>query len=188
MELCKEDQEVGEEKLCGKLVKAMYGTRTAARMWQREVTKTLTGPEFTAGRTPPCLFHHRARDVMSFVHGDDFVSSGTPEDLEWLRTVLAKKYCLKTTVIGEQTKFEKHVRELNRLVRWHSGIGVTVEADPRHVEILLKDTGAKHDKIFTVTVDRRNDNTDNKDNTDHADINHRIGFREGLTATWTQRR
>ena len=126
---------------------------------------------------------------MSFVHGVDFVSSGTPEDLEWLRTVLAKKYCLKTTVIGEQAKFEKHVRVLNRLVRWHSGIGVTVEADLRHVEILLEDTGAKHDKILTVTGEKEN-NTDNKDNTDHADINHRIGFINGMsrTATWTQRR
>ena len=84
-------------------------------MWQREVTKTLTRAGFTAGRTSPCLFHHRARDVMSFVHGDDFVSSGTHEDLEWLRTVLTKKYCLKKTVIGKQAKFTKHVRVLNDL-------------------------------------------------------------------------
>ena len=52
---------------------------------------------------------------MSFIHGEDSVSSGTPEDLEWLRTVLTKKYCLKTTVIGKQAKFKKHVRVLNDL-------------------------------------------------------------------------
>ena len=91
---------------------------------------------------------------MSFVQGDDFVSSGIFEDLEWLNTVLTKKYCLKTTVIGEQAKCKKHVRVLNRLVRWHPGIGVTNEADPRHVDILLKDTGPKHDKIFMVIGER----------------------------------
>ena len=94
---------------------------------------------------------------MSFVHGDDFVSSGSPEDLEWLRTVLNNKYCIKTTVIGEQGKLEKHVRVLNRLVRWHAGVGITVEADPRHVEVLLEETGAKDDKELSITGEKRSD-------------------------------
>ena len=70
VELCDEDREAGEEQMCGKLSKAMYGTRIAAKMWQREAGNTLKGAGFTAGRTSPCLFHHPARDMMVFLHGD----------------------------------------------------------------------------------------------------------------------
>ena len=80
VELCDEDREAGEEQMCGKLSKAMYGTRIAAKMWQREAGNTLKGAGFTAGRTSPCLFHHPARDMMVFLHGDDLVSSGSVED------------------------------------------------------------------------------------------------------------
>ena len=55
VELCDEDREAGEEQMCGKLSKAMYETRIAAKMWQREAGNTLKGDGFTAGRTSPCL-------------------------------------------------------------------------------------------------------------------------------------
>jgi hypothetical protein len=43
VELCAEDQEGDEGKtMCGELAKAMYGTRPAAKMWQKEGTMTLT--------------------------------------------------------------------------------------------------------------------------------------------------
>ena len=35
VKLCPEDTQEGEEGMCGRLNKAMYGTRTAAREWQR---------------------------------------------------------------------------------------------------------------------------------------------------------
>lgn len=177
VELCAEDQEPGEEHMCGKLVKAMYGTRPAARMWQREVAKTLTEAEFSAGRTSPCLFYHSTRDVVALVHGDDFVSAGSPEDLEWLRTVLAKRYCIKTTIIGEQAKFNKHVRVLNRLLRWHCGVGITIEPDPRHVEILLEDTGAKNERALTVTGEKSSDRETKGENVDVLDPKEVTKFR-----------
>ena len=66
VELCDEDQEGDEGKtMCGKLVKAMYGTRPAAKMWQREGTKTLTDAGFTPGKTSPCIFHHNRRDITT---------------------------------------------------------------------------------------------------------------------------
>ena len=72
------------------------------------------------------------------MHGDDFVSLRSPEDLEWLRTMWAKKYCPNTTVTCSLA----------------FRIGVTIEAGLRHVEILLEDTGAKHDEIRTATKER----------------------------------
>ncbi len=42
VELCEEDIEGDHERhMCGKLVKAMYGTRPTALNWQREYCKTL---------------------------------------------------------------------------------------------------------------------------------------------------
>ena len=154
VELCEEDRAPGEDHLCGKLVKAMYGTRTAARMWQREVAGSLRAAGFSAGRTSPCLFYHKDRDIMVFLHGDDFVSSGSPENLKWFKSVLSSKYCIKTTVIGEDSKFEKQVRVLNRLVRWWPGEGVTIEADPRHVEILIESVEVQNEKTLKITGEK----------------------------------
>ena len=165
VDLCEEDRDIGEEHMCGKLVKAMYGTRTAARMWQREVANTLREAGFSAGRTSPCLFYHAPRDIMVFLHGDDFVSSGSPEDLKWFETVLRAKYCITTTFIGEDPKFEKQATVLNRLVRWQPGEGVTIEADPRHVEILIDSTEVQNERTLTVTGERDAGNTrDNAEN------------------------
>ena len=136
--------------MCGKLSKAMYGTRIAAKMWKREAGNTLKSAGFTAGRTSPCLFHHPARDMMVFSHGDDFVSSGSVEDLKLLEKVLSAKYSIKTTTIGEGEKLAKEVRILNRIVRWRPGEGVTIEADPGHLEILVDSTGVKDERPLTT--------------------------------------
>ena len=44
-----------------------------------------------------------------FLHGDDFVSSGSPEHLRWF-VAQSSKYCIKITMIGEDNKHEKQVR------------------------------------------------------------------------------
>ena len=59
------------------------------------------------------------------VHGDDFVSSGSPEDLRCLEKLLSTKFSIKTTVIGESEKMANY-----RIVRCRPGEGVTIEADP----------------------------------------------------------
>ena len=47
VELCEEGKtEPGDEHQCWKLVKSMYGTRTAAHDWQSEVTRTMRDLEF----------------------------------------------------------------------------------------------------------------------------------------------
>ena len=39
---------------------------------------------------------------------------------------------------------------MNRIVRWRPGQGVTIEADPRHVEILVDSTGVKDERPLTT--------------------------------------
>ena len=39
--------------------------------------------------------------------------------------------------LGPEDSDDKVIRILNRLVEWHEG-GITYEADPRHVEVIIK--------------------------------------------------
>ena len=101
-------------------------------------------------KSSPCIFYHEQRDIRTFAHGDDYVSSGSPDNIQWLKNMLSKKYAIKTTIIGEDEKYAKEVRIQNRIVRWHPGEGVTIEADPRHAQLLIRNTGVENKKVVTT--------------------------------------
>ena len=72
------------------------------------------------------------------VHGDDFVFCGGPEALKWVAKELGKAVLLKVVGIlgGDAKAGEVHeARCLNRVIRW-TPQGLTLEADPRHAELL----------------------------------------------------
>ena len=71
-----EDQEEG---MCGKLNKAMYGTRDAAQNWEEEYCEALINMGFSHGQSSPCVFYHKKRNLRVVVHGDDFTALGSPE-------------------------------------------------------------------------------------------------------------
>ena len=85
---------------CWRLRRSMYGTRLAAQDWQAEVTKTLEGIGFTRSRASPNTFWHKARDIWTFCHGDDFASCAEPENLSWLYDRLQEKWLMKSQVLG----------------------------------------------------------------------------------------
>ena len=112
----------------------MYGTRAAAQNWQKEVTKTITELGFQSGKSSPVIVAHEQRNIRTCVHGDDFVSSGTPENLKWLQDKLEAKYEISTKVIGEREDLGKSVKILNRTLKWIKGVGIQYEADHKHAE------------------------------------------------------
>ena len=59
------------EGMCGKLVKAMYGTRDAAQDWERKYNDVLARLGIVCGRSNPCVFWHPKRHIRAVVHGDD---------------------------------------------------------------------------------------------------------------------
>ena len=81
-----EDNQPG---MCGKLVKAMYGTRDAAQNWEEEYCDTVMGLGFDRGMASPCAFYHRERNLRVVVHGDDFTFCGLEEDLFWIRDLMS---------------------------------------------------------------------------------------------------
>ena len=133
------DEDPGKAKgLVGKLNLSLYGTRDAAANWQKCVSERLVGIGFQQGRSNPCVFHHRERNVSTLVHGDDYASTGSLGDLKWLQTELEGRFDMKTQVIGHSGKegVVGEARILNRIVR-ATDDGWEYECDQRHVEIIL---------------------------------------------------
>ena len=125
--------------MVGKLNYSMYGTRDAAQNWQVEFTRTLEAMGITQGRSSPCVFFHKLRQLRTFVHGDDYVAAGDKKDLRWMEGELASRYEIKTSIIGGEEGDDRDFRLLNRLIAWCPDTGITYEADPRHAQILIKE-------------------------------------------------
>ena len=61
----------------------LYGTR-AAKQWQDTRSAHLQSLGFKRCKGYPALFVHPIKNVMTLVHGDDYVSAGGAQDLTWL--------------------------------------------------------------------------------------------------------
>ena len=91
------------------------------------------------------------------------MSIGKLESLNWLREQLAKKYQIKTQTFGPGRDQMKEVKILNRIVTWDQVNGITYEADPRHVEIILDQLNLQDAKPVTTPGTREEGRTQ----TDH---------------------
>ena len=102
MELPEEALASGEttQDTVGKLLASLYGTRDASANWQEEVAKCMAEWGFVTGRYNPCMFHHPLRKILCLVHGDDFVSVGEDDQLEWLKKKLQGRFEIKTKLVG----------------------------------------------------------------------------------------
>ena len=165
-----EDLGPGEEGLCGKFNFSMYGTRDAAQNWQSEYSQRLIDSGFTRGRVSPCVFHNVSRGIRTFVHGDDYVSVGLPEQLKWMEQQLANKYQIKTQLLGPNDGNVQELKILNRIIAWNLVQGITYEADPRHVEIVVEQLGLQNAKPV-VTPGTKEEGTTHEDSEQLLDEN-----------------
>ena len=75
------------------------------------------------------------------VHGDDFTSTGTAQDLKWFERGLAAAFEIKPELLGpDKLHHRQEIRVLNRVITW-TPKGITYEADPRHAELIVRDLG-----------------------------------------------
>ena len=82
VKLPEEDYEPG---MCGKLNKAMYGTRDAAQNWEYAYAEFMESIGFQRGLASSCVFWHSGRELRVVVHGDDFTVLGWERELDWFR-------------------------------------------------------------------------------------------------------
>lgn len=163
VQLPDEDRQPGEEGFCGRLNYSMYGTRDAAMNWQEEYSRTLIENGFIQGIAAPCVFHHETRGIRTLVHGDDYVSVGKPQQLQWMKEMLEQHYKIKTQVLGPGENEVKELKIFNRIISWDGNRGITYEADPRHVEIMVEQLKFGDAKIVT-TPGTRDEGKNQEDN------------------------
>ena len=149
-----EDKAEGQEGTCGKFNCSMYGTRGAAQNWQAEISQPLVNSGFTHGAASPCVFYHEARGIRTLGHGDDYVSVGTPCQLKRFEEQLERKYKIKTQLLGFGGEQLRELKISNGIVAWNGGKGLTYEADPRHVEIVVEQYQLSEAKTVTTLVAR----------------------------------
>ena len=130
--------------MCAKLRMSMYGTKAAAQNWQQKVQETMATLGFSFCEASTVLFCLPQRSLKCLVHGDDFVVSGEPIDLVWMRNELESKLEIITTLLGDEPGMSKEVKILNRKLCWHNGVGIFYEADRKHAEAIVRETGASN--------------------------------------------
>ena len=143
VELCEEAKKTVEDNyMCAKLRMSKHKTKAAAQNWQKKVQGTMVTRGFSIGKASPVLFCHHQRSLKCCVHGDDFVVSGEPVDLVWMRCELESKLEINTTILGDEPGMSKEVKILNRKFCWQDGVGISHEAGRKHAEAIIRETGA----------------------------------------------
>ena len=115
--------------MLGKLELCLYGTRDAAKVWQETLSAQLEACGFRRGVGHPAVFWHPERDIMTLVHGDDYVSCGLQPDLDWIEVQLQASYEIQTQKMGLDECCVAVGEFLNRIIRC-DGVGGPLEADP----------------------------------------------------------
>ncbi len=72
---------------------------------------------FARGNGYPSVFSHKGTGVTVLVHGDDDVSVGEKEGLDWMKKDLERKYEIKTQRIGVRGGTQKEGKVMNRIIR-----------------------------------------------------------------------
>ncbi len=88
----------------------------------------------------PCLFWNKLTQIEVIVHVDDLLCVGGETDLQNLYQDLRKRYEMKCNIIGPGPHQPKEGEYLGRRIRFEEE-GISVSADPKHVDTLLNDYG-----------------------------------------------
>jgi hypothetical protein len=94
-------EEDNQEGMCGRLVKAMYGTRDAAQNWEMEYVEFMESIGFRRGQSTPCIFWHKENGLRAVIHGDDFTLLGNEAALNWFRERIARSEIQGTARSGQ---------------------------------------------------------------------------------------
>lgn len=120
-----------------RLLKALYGTRTASRLFQDKVALVMTTGGYLRVKVAPSVYHHPTWDVTTLVNGDDFWSEGEDPSLDLLDALLHGNFVIKTFPrIGVGGARSGNI--LGREVTVDDDFGFEYHADVKHLPKLLK--------------------------------------------------
>ena len=82
------------------------------------------------------------------------------DGLRNLKPKLHQTYTLKENgTLGPEKGDDKAVSSLNKLIRYVDGVGIEVEADPRHAELIIAELGLDDAKAVMTPGTKEPDNT-----------------------------
>ena len=144
----------GKDKV-GQLKQSMYGCRDAGYNWEMTIFQFFTKKlGFKQGASSPCVYYHPQRDIRTTVHGDDFTTLASREQLEWLHAEMSAEWEIVVRhILGPPwvPNVDSQAVILNRLVTWDQE-GITWEADPRHAELIIEACGVTGNKVTTPSA------------------------------------
>ena len=90
-----------------------------AKLWQECVAKHLVSVEFRRGRSNPCVYYSRKKNLRTLVHGDDYAIVGSLEGVKWIQKELESAFEMKTVIAGHSGKpgVVTEAKILNRIIR-----------------------------------------------------------------------
>ena len=93
-------------RCCGKLRRCLYGTRQAARSWQREIEKGIKAAGMVMGEMSKCSFKSPCGKLVEVVHGDDILLSGPRSLVDAVRNSLRKRNEIREQMLGAGPKMQ----------------------------------------------------------------------------------
>ena len=145
------EQDVNEDNVA-MFKLSLYCTREPTSALQHKARNVVEILGFSVSMINPCIFKQKLMGIECMVHGDDFISIGNKESLEWFKKALEREFEIKTTVIGWHEKAEKEMRVLNQIIRI-TNEGVEYEADQRHAELVVKQLDLESSNSVVTPVD-----------------------------------
>ena len=137
------------------LNRAMCGTKDAAQCFDSYCDRTMEKLDYNIGVFNPCLYKHPVKDVSVPRHGDDFATLASRTQIAEFKEDLSNHLLVKhIATLGPRPQLLDvcKVRFLSRVIRWvvppfgQAPERIEIEADPRHSELLIKNSGLQTNK------------------------------------------
>ena len=127
-------------RCCMRLRRCLFGTRQAARSWQREIEKGIKAAVMVMGKLSKCSVKSPCGKLVGVVHGDDMMLAGPRSLFDAARESPRKRYETREQMMGVRPTDASEIVILNRRVQWTDG-GIRISPDPRHVKGIIEELG-----------------------------------------------
>ena len=153
--------------------RAMYGTNDAAQCFDSYCERTMEKLDYNIDVFSPCLYKHYVKDVCVLRHGDDFFDTCDTNSDRGIQGRLEQTFTRETHCnirSAPQLLDSCEVRFLNRVIRWvvppfgKAPERIETEADPRHSELLIKNSVLQTNSKGVNTLGKRTRDSSCKDN------------------------
>ena len=104
-----------------------------------------------------------------------------------MRNELESKLEINTIILGDEPGMSKEVKIRNRELCWHDGVGISNEADQKHAEAIIRETGASNLTSLKITMSKesKEEVRDKTDDTMEKRKLGKLGMQEGTTTDRT---